>query len=185
MNAPHPAPSLTKNVTRIARLDLPGAGQVYVQGNYAYLGHLPNKQNLGTTIVDVSDPRRPRVVSQINLEDPTSHSHKARVIGDLMIVNSERNMTAIGRKADELPKLRAQLRAALGRDPSHAELAAKLGVAVADIPAVEEAQRKPYDRGGFKLYDVADRAKPKLIHFQKTHGIGVQIGRASCRERVS
>jgi hypothetical protein len=35
MNAPHPAPSLTKNVTRIARLDLPGAGQVYVQGTYA------------------------------------------------------------------------------------------------------------------------------------------------------
>jgi len=160
-------------VTRIARLDLPGAGQVYVQGNYAYIGHLPNKQNLGTTIVDVSDPRRPRVVSQINLEDPTSHSHKARMIGDLMIVNSERNMTAIGRKADELPKLRTQLRAALGRDPSHAELAGKLGVAVADIPAVEEAQRKPYERGGFKLYDVADRAQPKLIHFQKTHGIGV------------
>ena len=59
MNAPHPAASLTRNVTRISRLDLPGAGQVYVQGNYAYIGHLPNKQNLGTTIVDVSDPRRP------------------------------------------------------------------------------------------------------------------------------
>ena len=57
MNAPHPAASLTRNVTRIARLDLPGAGQVYVQGNYAYIGHLPNKQNLGTSIVDVADPR--------------------------------------------------------------------------------------------------------------------------------
>ena len=68
------------------------------------------------------------------------------MIGDIMIVNSERNMTAIGRKADELPKLRAQLRAALGRDPNHAELAEKLGVGVADIPAVEAAERKPYDR---------------------------------------
>ena len=145
MNAPHPAPSLTKNVTRISRLDLPGAGQVYVQGNYAYLGHLPNKQNLGTTIVDVSDPRRPRVVSQINLEDPTSHSHKARVIGDLMIVNSERNMTAIGRKADELPELRTQLRAALGRDPSNAELAGELGVAVADIPPTPGRLAAPTD----------------------------------------
>ncbi len=28
-----------------------------------------------------------------------------------MIVNVEQNMTAIGRKADELPKLRTQLRA--------------------------------------------------------------------------
>ncbi len=166
-------PQLARNVTRLAHLDLPGAGQVYVQGNYAYLGHLPNKQNLGTTIVDVSDPRKPRVVSQIILDDPTSHSHKARVIGDIMIVNSERNMTAIGRKADELPGLRARLREELGRDPNHAELAAKLGVTVADIPAVEEAQRKPYDQGGFKIYDVSDRAKPKLITFQKTHGIGV------------
>jgi hypothetical protein len=95
------------------------------------------------------------------------------VIGDIMIVNSERNMTPIGRKADELPGLRARLLAELGREPNHAELAQKLGVSVGDIPAVEEAQRKPYDKGGFKIYDVSDRAKPKLITFQKTHGIGV------------
>ena len=167
------SPPLSRNVTRLAHLDLPGAGQVYVHGDYAYIGHLPNRQNLGTSIVDVSDPRKPKVVSQICLEDPTSHSHKARVIGDLMIVNSERNMTRIGRKADELPKLRAQLRSALGRDPTHAELASKLGVDAADIPAVEEAERNPYDKGGFKLYDVSDKSKPRLIAFHKTHGIGV------------
>ncbi len=173
MGATPQAAQLAHNVKRLSHLDLPGAGQVYVDGTYAYIGHIPNPQQLGTSILDVADPANPRIVAQIFLDDPTSHSHKARVIGDIMIVNSERNMTAIGRKADELPKLRAQLRTALGRDPSHAELAAKLGVAVADIPAVEEAQRKPYDQGGFKLYDVADRAKPKLIAFQKTHGIGV------------
>jgi len=157
----------------VVHLDLPGAGQVYVNGNYAYLGHLPNKQGLGTSIIDISDPRKPRVVSQIDLGDPTSHSHKARVIGDIMIVNSERNMTKIGRKTDELPKLRTQLRETLGRDPNHAEIAAGLGVDVAAIPAVEEAERKPYNMGGFKIYDVSDRAKPRLITFHKTHGIGV------------
>jgi hypothetical protein len=73
------------------RLDLPGAGQVRVVGNYAYVGHLPNRAQLGTSILDVSDPRKPRVVSQIHLEDPRSHSHKARVVGDLMFVNSEQN----------------------------------------------------------------------------------------------
>lgn len=165
--------TLARNVKRLSRLDLPGAGQVYVAGNHAYIGHIPNKEQLGTSILDVSDPKKPRVVSQIFLEDPTSHSHKARVIGDIMIVNSERNMTAIGRKADELPGLRAQLSAALGRKPTHAELAGKLGVKESDIPAVEEAQRNPYNQGGFKIYDVSDRTKPKLIHFQKTHGIGV------------
>ena len=128
---------LARNVTRISHLDLPGAGQVYVDGNYAYVGHITNKQNLGTSILDVSDPSRPRVVRR-SLDDPTSHSHKARVIGDIMIVNSEQNMTAIGRKADELPKLRTQLRAALGRDPTHAELAEKLGV---------EGVRHPGGRG--------------------------------------
>ena len=136
MNAPTQSPKLSHNVTRISHLDLPGAGQVYVDGNYAYIGHIPNNQQLGTSILDVSDPKHPKVVSQITLDDPESHSHKARVIGDLMIVNSERNMTGIGRKADELPKLRAQLRESLGRDATHAELAEKLGVQPADIPAV-------------------------------------------------
>src|SRR5688572_15739918 len=112
---------LAHKVKRLARLDLPGAGQVYVDGKYAYIGHIPNKQQLGTSILDVSDPKNPKIVSQIRLTDPESHSHKARCVGDIMIVNSERNMTAIGRKADELPKLRTQLRDELGRDATHAE----------------------------------------------------------------
>jgi len=95
---------LTHNVTRLSHLDLPGAGQVTVAGDYAYVGHIPNKQRLGTSILDVHDPKKPRVVSQISLEDPDSHSHKARVAGDIMIVNSERNMTPIGRRAEELPR---------------------------------------------------------------------------------
>ena len=104
MDSPTHKPQLAHNVKRLARLDLPGAGQVYVDGQYAYIGHIPNKSELGTSIIDVSDPRKPRVVSQIYLDDPTSHSHKARVIGDIMIVNSERNMTAHrpqGRRAAE------------------------------------------------------------------------------------
>jgi hypothetical protein len=173
MDGSQQAAPLARNVKRLSRLELPGAGQVYVAGHYAYIGHIPNKEQIGTSILDVSDPKKPRIVSQIVLDDPTSHSHKARVIGDIMIVNSERNMTAIGRKADELPKLRAQLREALGRDPSHAELAAKLGVSASDIPAVEAAEKKPYDQGGFKIYDVSDKTRPKLVTFQKTHGIGV------------
>jgi hypothetical protein len=85
-------------------MDLPGAGQVTVAGDYAYVGHIPNKQRLGTSILDVRDPKNPRVLSQISLEDPDSHSHKARVAGDIMIVNSERNMTPIARRAEELPR---------------------------------------------------------------------------------
>src|SRR5712692_7671045 len=131
---------LARNVARLSHLDLPGAGQVTGAGDYAYVGHIPNKQRLGTSILDVRDPKNPRVVSQISLEDPDSHSHKARVAGDVMIVNSERNMTAIGRRAEELPRLRARLRESLKREPSHKELAEKLGIKESDIPMVEAAE---------------------------------------------
>ncbi|HVJ24504.1 MAG TPA: hypothetical protein VM756_11265, partial [Burkholderiales bacterium] len=90
---------LEKNVRRLSRLELPGAGQVTVAGQYAYVGHITNKERLGTSILDVSDPRKPRLVSQLQVDEPDSHSHKARVVGDLMIVNVEQNMGPAGRKA--------------------------------------------------------------------------------------
>src|SRR3989454_9978711 len=164
---------LARNVVRLSHLDLPGAGQVTVVGDYAYVGHIPNKQRLGTSILDVRDPKKPRVLSQISLEDPDSHSHKARVAGDIMIVNSERNMTPIGRRAEELPRLRARLRESLEREPSHKKRAEKLGIKESDIPMVEAAERNPYALGGFRIYDVSDRTKPKLLAYQKTGGIGV------------
>lgn len=90
---------LERNVRRLSRLELPGAGQVSVAGKYAYVGHITNKERLGTSILDVSDPRKPRLVSQLQVDEPDSHSHKARVVGDLMIVNVEQNMGPAGRKA--------------------------------------------------------------------------------------
>jgi hypothetical protein len=173
VNPPQSSMPLAHNVKCVSHLDLPGAGQVYVAGNYAYIGHITNKERLGTSILDVSDPRNPKLVSQVFLEDGDSHSHKARVIGDIMIVNHERNMTAIGRKADELPRLRKRLKEQLGRDATHAELAEKLGVAEAEIPAVEAAEKKPYQLGGFRIYDVSDRTKPRQITHHRTGGIGV------------
>jgi hypothetical protein len=164
---------IAHNVRRIAHLDLMGAGQVTVDGNYAYVGHITNKEGLGTTILDVSDPANPHVVSTIMLDDSSSHSHKARVAGDLMIVNSERNNSGIGRKAEALPGMRTHLKELLGRNPNHAELAEKLGVEPGDIPLLEEAEKHPYANGGFKLYDISNKARPELIAFQPTGGIGV------------
>ena len=165
--------AIAHNIRRIAHLDLMGAGQVTVEGDYAYVGHITNKERLGTTILDVSDPKSPRVVSTIMLDDPDSHSHKARVAGDIMIVNAERNNSGIGRKAEQLPGMRERLRGLLGREPNHGELADRLGVEVVDIPALEEAEKNPYDKGGFKIYDISNRARPELIAYQKTGGIGV------------
>ena len=174
MNLVEPQSSpLARNVRRLGHLDLPGAGQVCVSGRHAYVGHIPNKNHLGTSIVDIADPDNPRVVATITLDDHTSHSHKARVVGDIMIVNHERNPTAIGRRADDLPRVQRQLTEALGRAPTHADLAQKLGVTEADVAEIEAEAKRGYHNGGFKIYDVANPARPKEIVHQKTGGIGV------------
>ncbi len=165
--------AVANRTRRVAHLDMAGAGQVYVSGDYCYIGHIPNKEMLGTTILDISNPSNPRVAATITLDDTESHSHKARVIGDVMIVNHEQNNSGIGRKAEQLPPARAQLREILGRDPSDGELAKRLGMDVADIPKLIEAEKKPYDRGGFKIYDVSDPSRPRLLHYEKTGGKGV------------
>ena len=165
--------SLARNVRRIGHLDLPGAGQVCVSGGHAYVGHIPNADQLGTSIVDISDPANPRVVSSITLDDPGSHSHKARTVGDILIVNHERNMSRIGRRAEQLPAARRALAGELKREPTRAEIAAKMSVTEDDLSALEEFEKRGYDNGGFKIYDVSKPSQPRLICYQKTGGIGV------------
>ncbi len=164
---------LSENVERLAHLDLPGAGQVRVAGDHCFIGHIPNSEGLGTTILDVSDPRSPRILATVPVGDPDSHSHKVRVAGDLMIVNHERNNTGIGRKAEQLPPARNRLSAMLGRAPTDTELAVQIGVSEADLKVLLAAESAPYDRGGFRIFDIADRANPKLICHHRTGGQGV------------
>ena len=168
-----PNGALARNVRRIGHLDLPGAGQVTVAGHYAYVGHIPNKDNLGTSILDIADPTNPRLVATVNVDDPISHSHKVRVAGDLMVVNHERNMTPVGRRAEQMPGVRRELREALGREASRAELAQQLNITEADIVDIEAAEQSPYRNGGFRIFDVSKPTAPTLIHHQLTGGKGV------------
>jgi hypothetical protein len=120
-------PVMSSNVRHLCRLETPGGGQVVVQGKYAFIGHMKNPQ--GTTIMDISDPRDPKVVSVIPVSDPNTHSHKVRVVGDLMFVNAEHQP---------------------GTCP-----------------------RKDYADGGWRIYDIKDKANPKLLSYVRTHGKGV------------
>ena len=54
---------LARNVKRIGHLDIPGGGQVVVQDGFAYVGHM--KPPHGTSIIDVSDPAKPKVAASI------------------------------------------------------------------------------------------------------------------------
>jgi len=79
---------LQKNIKRVGHIGIPGGGQIVVDGNYAYVGHM--KPPYGTTILDVADPKRPKILSMIELPDFYSHTHKVRVVGDLMFTNWSR-----------------------------------------------------------------------------------------------
>ncbi len=168
-----PTARLARNVRRLGHLDLAGGGQVTVSGSHAFVGHIPNPDHLGTSIIDIADPRKPRLVATITLDDHESHSHKVRVAGDIMVVNHERNMSKMGRRAEELPAVRRALTQALGREPTRKELAAKMGVSEDDLTTLEDFERRGYHNGGFKIYDVSNPAQPKLVCYQKTGGIGV------------
>lgn len=164
------ASALAHRVKRIAHLDLPGSGQVVVQGKHAFLGHMEAPH--GTTILDVSDPRRPRVVAEIKLERPDEHSHKVRVVGDVMYTNVERPSRRFAAKATRLAHARAGLEQALGRAPTPAEVAEKLEVKESQLPQLEEWSRTGFPRAGFCVWDISDIARPKQIAHVKTGGVG-------------
>src|SRR6266851_3517680 len=164
---------LARNVRRLGHLDLAGGGQVTVCGSHAFVGHIPNPEHLGTSIIDIADPRQPRVIATIALEDHESHSHKVRVVGDIMVVNHERNMSKIGRRAEQLPAARRTLTEELKREPRPEEIAARLSVTVDDLRMLEEFEQRAYHNGGFKIYDISKPGEPKLVCYHKTGGIGV------------
>ncbi|WP_019172887.1 hypothetical protein [Pseudaminobacter salicylatoxidans] len=63
------------NTKHIGHIDCPGGGQVWVDGNILYIGHM--RPPSGTTLVDISDPRNPRKITTIDV--PVGwHSHKVR-----------------------------------------------------------------------------------------------------------
>jgi hypothetical protein len=162
---------VAKNLRRVSRLDIAGGGQVYVEGNHCYIGHM--KPPHGTTILDVSDPKNPKVVAELKLSDHQSHTHKVRVIGDLMITNVEQNNRHFVRRGDRIPGAREKLAKLLGREATDAEIAKEIGVKEADIAVLEAQRKRGYHEGGFKVWNVRDKSNPKLLHYQKTHGFGV------------
>ena len=71
----------------LSHIDCPGGGQVWVEGTILYVGHM--RWPSGTSIYDVADPRKPRLVARIDLPEGW-HSHKVRVADGVMIVNHEK-----------------------------------------------------------------------------------------------
>jgi hypothetical protein len=79
--------SKAKNAKLIGHIDCPGGGQVWVDGDTLYVGHMRNPS--GTSIYDIADPRNPKLLCRIDVPEGW-HSHKVRVANGLMVVNHER-----------------------------------------------------------------------------------------------
>jgi hypothetical protein len=75
------------NTRSVGYFDCPGGGQVWIDGTTMYVGHMRNPN--GTTIVDVADPRNPKILAHIPVPEGW-HSHKVRVANGVMVVNHER-----------------------------------------------------------------------------------------------
>ncbi|MFZ3250010.1 MAG: hypothetical protein WA214_14070, partial [Pseudolabrys sp.] len=78
--------AIAKGLKVVGYFDCAGGGQVVVRNNVAYVGHV--KPPDGTSIIDVSDPAKPRELAQIKVPEGTL-SHKVRVENGVMLVNRE------------------------------------------------------------------------------------------------
>lgn len=163
--------ALARGTRRLARMDMPGGGQVVARGGYAYLGHMSPPD--GTSIIDVRDPTNPKVVARIAPPNRFSHTHKVRVAGDLMITNVERHRRHFYRKGEMLEAATATLAEKLGHTPTEAEIAEAVGVRDSDLADLREGHVRGYPDGGFRVWNVADPANPKLLSYVRTGGIGV------------
>jgi hypothetical protein len=79
-------PVSTGNMRPVGHLDLEGGGMVDVKGNLAVVGHMGPPY--ATTLLDVADPARPRILARIPVR-PGTHSHKARLCGSILAINVE------------------------------------------------------------------------------------------------
>jgi hypothetical protein len=76
-----------KNVALVGHLYIDGGGMVDVRGTLAAVGHMGPP--FATSLVDVTDPAKPRIIARIKAR-PGTHSHKARICDNTLVINVER-----------------------------------------------------------------------------------------------
>src|ERR1700730_18190476 len=80
------------NMRLVGHTDLNGHGDCIhagVKDGCAFVADVGGDRR-GPSVVDVSDPRNPRVVAELETP-PGTHSHKVQVVGDVLLVNYERS----------------------------------------------------------------------------------------------
>ncbi|MFQ6111976.1 MAG: LVIVD repeat-containing protein, partial [Nitrospinota bacterium] len=81
-----------KNVKVIGHTDMDGRGDAICairRGDYLYVGHVFSR---GISILDVSNPRRPRVAKWLPNPSPNTWNTNIGVSGDLLLAADERDL---------------------------------------------------------------------------------------------
>ena len=71
-----------------------------------------------------------------------------------------------------IPGIREAYQKEHGREPTNAELAKELGINEDFMPGVFEFMENGFENGGWRVFDISDRTKPKEISYTKTFGLG-------------
>jgi hypothetical protein len=154
---PHDFPPLAKNTKLVSEYDLEGRGdgfQIAKKGNYLYFCHFFSS---GFSVVDVKDPKKPKVVKFIPSENPHAWNIKCRVFGDILIVAEEWKFF----EPIKYTVFEEQI---------------KKGIFV----SVGENGPKEPIQAGIKIYDVSKPADPKLLSFYKVGGWSKEGGGVMC-----
>lgn len=137
-----------RNMRIIGHSDLGGRAdgvQVMVSGGYAYVGHVFSG---GFSVIDVRDPRHPRVVRHI-AQPPRTWSQHLQTHGDLLLVVNMKDMLQ-----DQKVTAGQYYSGSIGD---------KVDLSGAD---------RSYS-AGMRVFDIQDRANPREIAFMPLEGLGV------------
>src|SRR5690606_17056323 len=87
-------------------------------------------------------------------------------------VNVEQNDRHALRRGMRVDEVRPKLARELGREPSEAELSKALNMPQHLFPRLRHLMEHGYHDGGFRIYDIADKANPRELAYVRTGGIG-------------
>jgi hypothetical protein len=156
---------MSENIIHLCRMDMPGGGQIVIKDKLAFIGHQHGPD--GTTILDISDPRSPKLLTRLTLAHPMAHSHKVRVIDDRMLVNSEVEPG----KGDRLEFLEGGFRIYDIKNPANPKLITFVKTHARGVHRFDVDETYAYistEMEGFVgnilvIYDIQNPSKPKEV----------------------
>jgi len=178
-----PWPEEARNVRLVAHSDLNGWGdafQVQVGKGVCYVAASGVNGHNGMTILDVSNPSKPKIVNQL-VDSPAARTHKVlRITDDVLLTNSELRPALRSQYPDAVPGLRIFDNS----DPFHPKFVRYVRTEGFGVHRpIYDRRRKLLYSSAFKdgyrgkvllIHDMKDPMNPELLSFAAIPGQGEQ-----------